>query len=71
MLIGLIRARPRVISASSALRSRLIFGMPGYFLLGLAGGMPSSLAVCRIFSGPSGIEADMSTNAVLMDSSSA
>ena len=45
--------------------------MPGYFLLGLAGGMPSSFAVCAIFSGPSGIEADMSTNAVLMDSSSA
>ena len=70
MLIGLTgpcRAR----SAASGSRSRLALGMPGYFLVGFAGGMPSALAVSRILSGPSGIESVMSTKAVLTDCSSA
>ena len=70
MLIGLIRALPRVISASDS-RSRLVLGMPGYFLFGSVGGTPRAFAVARILSGPSGMLFDMSTYAVLMDSSSA
>jgi hypothetical protein len=68
MLIGLIRALPSVIRASDS-RSRLVRGMPGYFFEGSVGGTPSAFAVARILSGPSGMLSDMSTNAVLMDSS--
>ena len=44
MLIGLIRALPRVISASGS-RSREMLGMPGYFRAGRFGGTPISRAV--------------------------
>ena len=70
MLIGLIRALPRVIRESAS-RSRLVMGMPGYSRSRSLGGTPISFMVCRIFSGPLVMLLDMSTNAVLIDSSSA
>ncbi|MEZ5096109.1 MAG: hypothetical protein R2731_08240 [Nocardioides sp.] len=55
--------------SASASRSPVVLGMPGYFFDALAGGMPILYAVSRIFCGPLSMESDMSTKAVLIDSS--
>ncbi len=70
MLMALTRALPSVIR-ESACRSVVELGMPGYCGSGCAGGMPILLAIDRILSGPFFMLVDMSTNAVLIDCSSA